>query len=263
MTCHGTARVAHASRVCAAMERAWYVAAENETVQGIARRLDMTAFDLVNMNTRVYGLTETSKLRAGTRLRVLAKNLRQYRADLQERAAATERERIAREARRAARPAERQRRAQRRNQRNQQQAPAQAQANAAPAPPPPVQPVQGLPVAPVQGMPVAPAPPQQAAAPPLPPAAAVPPPPPVLQQPAAAPPPPPPPPQHQQPVPAAAAALPPVRLSQLEARLSLTAAPSGLMPRVEQLEQTFGVTTAGSVPERLTALEAVADSWGI
>ena len=59
------------------------------------------------------------------------------------------------------------------------------------------------------------------------------------------------------------AAPPPVRLSQLEARLSLTAAPSGLMPRVEQLEQTFGVTTAGSVLERLTALEAVADSWGI
>ena len=51
--------------------------------------------------------------------------------------------------------------------------------------------------------------------------------------------------------------------AELEARLSLTAAPSGLMPRVEQLEQTFGVTTAGSVPERLTALEAVADSWGI
>ena len=63
--------------------------------------------------------------------------------------------------------------------------------------------------------------------------------------------------------PAADAPPPPVRIAQLEARLSLTAAPSGLMPRVEQLEQTFGVTTAGSVPERLTALEAVADSWGI
>ena len=161
-------------RVCAAT----YRAAENETVQGIARRLGIRATDIVNMNPGIARLTATSKLRADTRLRVPAEKMRQYRADVQEREAAAERERQRREREREARPAERQRRAQRRNQ---QQAPAQAQANAAPAPPPPVQPVQGLPVAPVQGMPVAPAP-QQAAAPS----------PPVLQQPAAAPMPPPP-----------------------------------------------------------------------
>ena len=247
------------------MERAWYVAAENETVQGIARRLDMTAFDLVNMNTRVYGLTTTSSCRAvgltfACSQRTCASTEPTCRSARRRRSASASRVRLVAQrgqpsgsaVRSAAtsatsskrphklRPTPRLRRRRRfsrcrvcrsrpckgcLSRRRRSSRRQRRRFEPAAVPPPPACCSRARPPTP--------------------------------------PPPPPPPPQHQQPVPAAAAALPPVRLSQLEARLSLTAAPSGLMPRVEQLEQTFGVTTAGSVPERLTALEAVADSWGI
>ena len=64
--------------------------------------------------------------------------------------------------------------------------------------------------------------------------------------------------------PAAAAPPPPVRIAQLEARLSLPASPGearGLVPRLEKLEEFLGVTAAGSLFNRLAALEAVVDGW--
>jgi len=63
--------------------------------------------------------------------------------------------------------------------------------------------------------------------------------------------------------PAAAAPPPPVRIAQLEARLSLPASSvtSGLVPRLELLEEFLGVTAAGSLFNRLAALEAVVDGW--
>ena len=64
--------------------------------------------------------------------------------------------------------------------------------------------------------------------------------------------------------PAAAAPPPPVRIAQLEARLSLPASPGearGLVPRLEKLEEFLGVMAAGSLFNRLAALEAVVDGW--
>ena len=61
--------------------------------------------------------------------------------------------------------------------------------------------------------------------------------------------------------PAAAAPPPPVRIAQLEARLSLPASPAGLLPRLEKLEEFLGVMAAGSLFNRLAALEAVVDGW--
>ena len=62
--------------------------------------------------------------------------------------------------------------------------------------------------------------------------------------------------------PAAAAPPPPVRIAQLEARLSLPASPSGLVPRLEKLEEFLGTQmAAGSLFNRLAALEAVVDGW--
>ena len=70
--------------------------------------------------------------------------------------------------------------------------------------------------------------------------------------------------------PAADAPPPPVRIAQLEARLSLTAAPAAgleppwsqrLVPRLEKLEEFLGVMAAGSLFNRLAALEAVVDGW--
>lgn len=61
--------------------------------------------------------------------------------------------------------------------------------------------------------------------------------------------------------PAAAAPPPPVRIAQLEARLSLPASPAGLVPRLEKLEEFLGVMAAGSLFNRLAALEAVVDGW--
>ena len=60
--------------------------------------------------------------------------------------------------------------------------------------------------------------------------------------------------------PAAAAPPPPVRIAQLEARLSL-AEEEGLVPRLEKLEEFLGVMAAGSLFNRLAALEAVVDGW--
>ena len=64
--------------------------------------------------------------------------------------------------------------------------------------------------------------------------------------------------------PAADAPPPPVRIAQLEARLSLPASPGearGLVPRLEKLEEFLGVMAAGSLFNRLAALEAVVDGW--
>ena len=62
--------------------------------------------------------------------------------------------------------------------------------------------------------------------------------------------------------PAAAAPPPPVRIAQLEARLSLAASPAGLVPRLEKLEEFLGTQmAAGSLFNRLAALEAVVDGW--
>ena len=52
--------------------------------------------------------------------------------------------------------------------------------------------------------------------------------------------------------------------ARLEARLDQPDGPSGLMSRLMRLEASFSVVPAvPGIPERLTALEAVADSWGI
>lgn len=61
--------------------------------------------------------------------------------------------------------------------------------------------------------------------------------------------------------PAAAAPPPPVRIAQLEARLSLPAVQGMLVPRLEKLEEFLGVMAAGSLFNRLAALEAVVDGW--
>jgi hypothetical protein len=61
--------------------------------------------------------------------------------------------------------------------------------------------------------------------------------------------------------PAAAAPPPPVRIAQLEARLSLPASPAGLVPRLEKLEEFLALHAAGSLFNRLAALEAVVDGW--
>ena len=61
--------------------------------------------------------------------------------------------------------------------------------------------------------------------------------------------------------PAAAAPPPPVRIAQLEARLSLPASPAGLVPRLEKLEEFLALHAAGSLFNRLAALEAVVDEW--
>ena len=55
-----------------------------------------------------------------------------------------------------------------------------------------------------------------------------------------------------------------VDLAAPEARLDQPDGPSGLMSRLMRLEASFSVVPAvPGIPERLTALEAVADSWGI
>ena len=56
--------------------------------------------------------------------------------------------------------------------------------------------------------------------------------------------------------PAAAPPVPLIRITRLEMRLGLTGGPSAPIPRVEQLEQIFGLAAAGSLFERLAALEA-------
>ena len=88
-----------------------YVAVEDESIRGIARRLGMRQTELVALNGHIPRLTTTSTLRANTHLRVPAANMRRYEAEKQARAAEAERERIEREARRARQLAEQQREA--------------------------------------------------------------------------------------------------------------------------------------------------------